>query len=139
MRILTANPTLARTALMLALVSPLASTPALASSEDAWQEFRANVETACTEQIKALASSDGETVIEVNPFGSESYGVALIVQTLPDESADRYVCVYDKQTQKAEISAPFTPPQPVSQLNSDAAGNIEPAPGDKTDAHLVGE
>ena len=117
----------------------LTASPALASSEDAWQEFRADVEAACTELAAATVPEGGETVIEVNPFGSESYGVALIVQTTSDEFADRYICVYDKQTKKAELSAPFTPPQAGSQLSADPAGNVEAAPGETTDAHLAGE
>lgn len=83
-----------------------ATSAALASSEDAWDQFRKDVHDACV----ALAPKDGETVIEVNPFGSESYGAALIVHTVNDDAAERYVCIYDKQTKKAEITQEFTPP-----------------------------
>ncbi len=79
--------------------------PALASSEDAWAAFRADVRTAC----EPLADvPEGATAsYAVNPFGSESYGAALVTVTLRDGSADRMVCVYDKQAKTAEMTAPF--------------------------------
>ena len=43
----------------------------------------------------------------MNPFGSESYGAALVTVTLKDSSADRMICVYDKQAKTAELTAPF--------------------------------
>lgn len=111
----------------------LIATPALASSDAAWEEFRADVEQACT----ALAPTEGETAIEINPFGSESYGAALLITTLPDGGADRYVCIYDKQAKTAELTAPFTPPQDVSMPAATSAGNVAPVETTKTDAHLV--
>ena len=115
------------------LLAVLAASPAYASSEEAWEEFRAAVETACT----ALAPAEGETAIEVNPFGSESYGAALLITTLPDGGADRYVCIYDKKAGKAELTAPFTPPQDVSMPAAEASGNVAPETTTKTDSHLV--
>ena len=119
--------------LLPALLTALAASPALASSDEAWAEFRADVEKACT----ALAPTDGETAIEVNPFGSDSYGAALLITTLPDGSADRYVCVYDKQAKTAELTAPFMPPQDVTEATVDEAGNVTPVETSKTDSHLV--
>lgn len=115
------------------LLLALAATPALASTDEAWKEFQAEVEKACT----ALAPADGETAIEVNPFGSDSYGAALLITTLPDGGADRFVCIYDKKTKKAEITAPFVPPKDVSMPASDASGNVTIQETTKTDAHLV--
>jgi hypothetical protein len=74
----------------------LSATPALSSSDEAWTEFRAQVEAAC----RALATPDAD--IDVNPFGSESYGVALVTM-----DQDRAVCIYDKVAQTAELTAPF--------------------------------
>jgi hypothetical protein len=79
------------------------ASPAQASSEDAWEEFRADVERACL----ALVREQGTVTIEVNPFGSESYGIALIT-VKADWGEDRLACVYDKVTQKAELSASFS-------------------------------
>jgi hypothetical protein len=115
------------------LIALAAASPALASSDEAWAEFRANVEKACS----ALAPAEGETAIEINPFGSEHYGAALLITTLPDGGADRYVCIYDKQAGTAELSAPFTPPQDVSMPAATSAGNVAPVETTKTDAHLV--
>ncbi|WP_232816561.1 hypothetical protein [Paracoccus zhejiangensis] len=107
----------------------------LASSDEAWEEFRAEVETACTALIP---DEGGEAVIEVNPFGSESYGAALIINTLPDGAgADRYVCIYDKEAKTAEITAPFLPPEPVAEAVADPDGTIEAEVVPETDAALV--
>jgi hypothetical protein len=81
----------------------LLATPAAASSGDAWAEFRADVERTCL----ALVQDQGTVTIEVNPFGTESYGVALIT-VKADWGEDRLACVYDKVTKKAELSASFS-------------------------------
>lgn len=80
---------------------------AQAASEAAWDEFRTAVETACTALVEAPA--EAEIAVEVNPFGSESYGVALVTVSFPAGGADRMICVMDKKTGAAELSAPFTP------------------------------
>ena len=80
---------------------------AQAASGAAWDEFRAAVETACTALVEAPA--EAEIAIEVNPFGSESYGVALVTVSFPAGGADRMICVMDKKTGVAELSAPFLP------------------------------
>lgn len=87
-----------------ALVALLALTagPALASSDDAWAQFRVDVGAACL----ALVEGPGTATVEVNPFGSESYGVAVVTLT-SDAGTDRMVCVYDKAGKQAELSAPF--------------------------------
>ena len=103
--------------------------PALASSEDAWAAFRADVRTAC----EALADvPEGATAsYAVNPFGSESYGAALVTVTLRDGSADRMVCIYDKQAKTAEMTAPFRemPDRPTPAAMTETAGESEADPG----------
>ena len=100
---------MSRTPIIAALfAAPLAfaaALPALSSSEDAWTEFRSAVETECGKLVEAPA--DATIEIEVNPFGSETYGAALVTVTLADDSADRMICVYDKQAKTAELTAPF--------------------------------
>lgn len=82
---------------------------AQASSEDAWDEFRTAVETAC----RALVDAPEATVsVEVNPFGSESYGAALVTATHAG-GTDRVICIFDKQAGTAEITAPFTDAAPA--------------------------
>ncbi|AFT71196.1 hypothetical protein B5T_02928 [Alloalcanivorax dieselolei B5] len=73
-----------------------------ASSADAWAEFRTDVQAAC----EALSPKEGTILVEVNPFGSESYGTALVYHRT-DAGLDRYVCIYDKQSKEAELSAAF--------------------------------
>lgn len=108
--------------------------PALASSEDAWAALRADVRTAC----EALADvPEGATAsYAVNPFGSESYGAALVTVTLRDGSADRMVCVYDKQAKTAEMTAPFgeMPDRPTPAAMTGTAGESEADPGPLTQA-----
>ena len=81
----------------------LSAGSAIASSDDAWAEFRADVETACL----GIVEEPGEIVIEVNPFGSERYGAALVTATLAGGGASRMICIYDKATKAVELTAPF--------------------------------
>ena len=78
------------------------ATPSFASSDDAWEDFRHEVAAACT----ALVQDRGEVAVEVNPFGSESYGAAIVTLT-SDAGSDRMICVFDKETRQAELTAPF--------------------------------
>ena len=102
---------MSRTPIITALIAvPLAvaaALPALSSSEDAWAEFRTAVEAECGKLVEAPA--DSTTAIEVNPFGSESYGAALVTVDYGDAGQDRQVCIFDKQAETAELTAPFTP------------------------------
>lgn len=82
----------------------ICAAPALASSDDAWETFRDDVSKACL----ALAPTRGETEIEVDDFGSESYGVAILTTTFEGADAERTVCVYDKRSKAAELTAPFS-------------------------------
>lgn len=120
--------------LMLALAAlPISAPSAFASTDEAWAEFRVEVEKACT----ALAPAEGETAIEINPFGSEHYGAALLITTVQDGSADRYVCIYDKQAKTAELTAPFTPPQDVQMPAATATGNVVQETTTTTEVHPV--
>ena len=49
--------------------------PASAASDDAWEQFRADVEDAC---LKAAEPMFETATATVDPFGSESYGLALV-------------------------------------------------------------
>ena len=60
-----------------------------------------------------LVTGPGEVAVEVNPFGTDSYGIALVTLTTA-EGSDRMVCVYDKARAAAELSAPFPPPDTAS-------------------------
>ncbi|MGO4851326.1 hypothetical protein [Phaeovulum sp. W22_SRMD_FR3] len=87
-----------------ALLPALCATGAQASSEDAWVEFRVAVEQACT----ALVTAEGhEITVEVNPFGSEHYGAA-VVSVAYEAGPERMICIYDKAAKTAELTGPFT-------------------------------
>lgn len=78
---------------------------AQASGGDAWKEFREDVEKACRKATKDVIDAQ---VVQVDPFGSESYGFAVLVG--PEASTDKLrlvACAYDKQTQQAEVSGAF--------------------------------
>lgn len=83
---------------------------AFASSEEAWDDFRVAVEDAC---MAAIDAPELESVtIEVNPFGSESFGAALVAVGDQD-GQDRMVCIFDKRTEAVEITAPFADAAPA--------------------------
>lgn len=82
----------------------LAALPAAADSPDAWEDFRQTVATTCT----ALVQDPGTVTVEVNPFGSESYGAAIVTVTA-EYGTDRMICIFDKQTGSAELTAAFAP------------------------------
>ncbi len=85
----------------------LATAPALASSEDAWNEFRAKLLKSCE---KAVAGRLQKAQIAVDPFGSDSYGVAIARGVSTDAKAPRViVCVFDKRSEKIETSGEFEP------------------------------
>jgi len=58
----------------------IAAQPSAASSPDAWDEFRQKVATNCV--ALAVAGNFRAATARVDPFGTESYGVALITGTL---------------------------------------------------------
>lgn len=80
----------------LALLLPM---PALASTDAEWEAFRKQVETACL----GLLEDPGKITIEVDPFGTQTFGVALI-SVVNDAWSARYICVMDKATGAAELS-----------------------------------
>ncbi len=75
---------------------------AVASSDDAWAEFAAEVEQGC------LAATEGvftDPSAVVDPFGSESYGLAIVSGTFPSGGSASIVCVFDKETGAVEVGS----------------------------------
>ncbi|SFV37101.1 hypothetical protein SAMN05216456_2749 [Devosia crocina] len=70
-------------------------TAATASSGDAWAEFAAEVEKGCR---AATADYFADPTVIVDPFGSESFGLAIV-----SGDTASIVCVFDKQTKTVEI------------------------------------
>jgi hypothetical protein len=75
---------------------------ATASSDNAWQAMRDRVRIGCLEKAATMAIGKVEAVVD--PFGTQSHGVALLVGR---GSAKRqklaYVCMMDKRTKEFEI------------------------------------
>jgi hypothetical protein len=72
-----------------------------AASETAWEEFRAHVDAACRDLVKDQVS---EPRTLVDPFGSSSYGLALVTGTPKGGNKPAgFICVYDKASGRAEI------------------------------------
>lgn len=77
--------------------------PAFASSDDAWKIMRQKVLTGCIE--KANAMNLGKVNVSVDPFGTQSYGTAIIIKRGASRQAKlAFVCVMDKKTGLVEIS-----------------------------------
>lgn len=76
-----------------------------AASPDAWKEFKQKVEKACLDASKGVVKVER---IQVDPYGSESYGFAVVFGTEVGSAAKRLIaCAYDKTSDEAEISNPF--------------------------------
>lgn len=95
---------------------------ALAATEAEWEAFRSEVRASC----QLLAEPMFETMeIIVDPFGSPSYGLALIRGNARGADAQiMAICVYDKATQTAEIGGElptFLPAAPVAWAAAFAA------------------
>lgn len=78
----------------------LATGAAHASSDDAWAEFAAEVETGC---LAATTGFFDNASAVVDPFGSESYGLAIVTGETPAGTTASIICVFNKQTKAVEI------------------------------------
>ena len=75
-------------------------TGASASSDDAWAAFAAEVEQGC---LAATGELFTEATATVDPFGSESYGLAIVTGTTSAGTTASTICVFDKQTKAVQI------------------------------------
>lgn len=82
------------------------ATPAFATGDTEWDAFQAEVAATCL----ALPDAPPNAAVEVSPFGSESYGAAL-VSTITDGKLEQQICIFDKTTRAAELASPFLPRQ----------------------------
>lgn len=74
--------------------------PALAASTDAWAEFASEVEQSC---LAATSDILSESAAIVDPYGSESYGLAIVSGEAAPGVRRSIICVFDKQTRTVEI------------------------------------
>ncbi|MFD2239104.1 hypothetical protein [Aureimonas populi] len=98
------------------------SSAALASSPDAWSQFRRDVEAACRAGSASLVR---EPQILVDPFGLQSYGLAILNgASVEDGSPVSMVCVYDKAQGSVEIGGTMA-------MDAAMAGRVPaPQPGE---------
>ncbi|MBD2751230.1 hypothetical protein IC232_31870 [Microvirga sp. BT688] len=80
--------------------------PASASFGDAWQAMPDKLRTGCVS--KATAMGLGRIEINVDPFGSPSYGIAVLTKRGADRKQSvAYVCIMQKKTGAFEIGGEF--------------------------------
>jgi hypothetical protein len=91
-----------KTTALSCLVLAASGAAAHASSGDAWAEFQAEVAKVCL----ALPDAPKGAAVQVSPFGSESYGAALITW-VEAGVLQQQVCIFDKVAHTAELAAPF--------------------------------
>lgn len=85
----------------------VSATSATASSDEAWKAFAADVESKCRAEISKQLK---KPKIDVDPFGSESYGVAIgRGVAIGSKSKKAIVCIYDKKSKSVEISGELRP------------------------------
>jgi len=81
-----------------ALVCLSGAEPVFASSPDAWAAFRADVRARCVAAGRAQGMKTPQII--VHPFGTQSFGVAVLV-----EGQDKRICIYDKRARTVELTA----------------------------------
>lgn len=110
------------TSLLILAALPLASAHgASAATEAEWQAFREDVRSKCAVAAEPLF----ETMeIFVDPFGSQSYGLALIRgKARGADVTISSICVYDKQAQTVEIGGELADePMIADMANEDGPG-----------------
>lgn len=85
----------------------ISAASAFASSEDAWKAFAADVEAKCRKEISSVLKNPK---IDVDPFGSPSYGVAIGRGVVKGgDSRKAIVCIYDKKSKTVEMSGELRP------------------------------
>ena len=100
--------------IILTTLALLPALPASAASDHAWASFSAEVEQACLQATSGMLEN---TSAVVDPFGSESYGLAIVSGQVGEGHAAAIVCVFDKQTRAVQVGGELdiavTPNEPV--------------------------
>jgi hypothetical protein len=93
--------------------------PASASSGDAWQAMQDKLRTGCLSEATAMGL--GKIEINVDPFGSQSYGIAVLTKRGAGRKQNvAYVCVMDKKKGTFEIGGELHSGEPWLCLRSAA-------------------
>jgi len=83
-------------------LAALTSAPVFAASSGAGAEFAAKVEQSCVSATSGMLT-DAKAVVD--PFGSESYGVAIVTGSVSDGKQAAIICVFDKQSEAVQAVA----------------------------------
>lgn len=87
-------------------VAAFAASGAAASSGDAWETFRTEVSKKCLSAATSLQKASAV----VDPFGSESFGLALVIGTPKgSKAAVTQICVFDKKEKTVELGGELAP------------------------------
>ena len=78
----------------------LPALPAMAASDDAWAQFAAEVEQGCLTATRGMLENATATV---DPFGSESYGLAIVSGEVGEGQPAAVLCVFDKQSKAVQV------------------------------------
>lgn len=81
------------------------ATQASASSDEAWGAFRDEVNKACRTLV-GPPPKNAKVTVYVDPFGTESYGAALVTISTGKKKS-QMICIYNKQSKKAELTGAF--------------------------------
>ncbi|AWM87411.1 hypothetical protein C4E04_12175 [Microvirga sp. 17 mud 1-3] len=82
----------------------LLATPVGASSDDAWQAMRDKLRQGCLAQAKIMGL--GQVEVAIDPFGSESYALAILTRRTSGKDKKppvASVCLMDKASGRVEI------------------------------------
>ena len=86
--------------LLISVIASLAfATAARASGDEAWAQFRKDVSTKC---LKAAGVNLTKPTITVDPYGSDSFGLAIVTGK-SGGFTESYICVVDKKTGAIEL------------------------------------
>ena len=93
----------------------ICSVPAAASSGDAWAEFAEKVRSQCLAATEPMLEA-AEAVVD--PFGSESFGLAVMTgKAKGGDATVSYICIMDKQSGTVEIGSEL--PSDVLSVTAD--------------------
>lgn len=92
----------------LAAAASVAAGPALASTDAAWAQMRAEAMGACLAAARTALEGRGRLSAVVSPFGTEAHALVRITQVVGKRS-NIHICVMDKASRRA-----FFDPAPLA-------------------------
>lgn len=92
----------------LVLLASTNATVSYASTHEAWEEFRKDVEKTCKAATSDLIENPK---VILDPFGSASFGLAIVRgKSTYNKHKLEIICVYDKKSKAVEISGELKTP-----------------------------